>query len=334
MGKLNNMPFIVIDLGTGRYLQYETGHELYNLIKNPVDGRYYGYCPPWDNVDIRNLGAKSSDSSIDNVIVIYTTKIEKSNNRLIIAFTDCATVHRQRIVDKKLNRKVIKNGKLDDCSYSIESDYLYNLETYSPKFIINIAQYNTSMFRKQRFYKGKYPQLDKDIINYLETYLINKDFIEDELYQDEIQKSGIAIKGKLKNTANKEPEMTNTGGCTAVKKNPAFAKQALVDSDYICAGDSKHKTFMTNKGVPYMEGHHLIPCTATNARLFWNEFKKSIDCVENIVCLCPTCHRRIHFGTVNEKKTIIKHLYAKQEKRLKAIGITITEDELLDLYLK
>ena len=35
-----------------------------------------------------------------------------------------------------------------------------------------------------------------------------------------------------------------------------------------------------------------------------NKFKKNIDCIENIVCLCPTCHRRIHFGSDEEKRAI------------------------------
>ena len=63
MGILSSKPFVVIDLGSGRYVQTKVGHEYYNLIESS-DGRYYGYCPPHDNIDISNLGAKSSDSSI------------------------------------------------------------------------------------------------------------------------------------------------------------------------------------------------------------------------------------------------------------------------------
>ena len=91
---------------------------------------------------------------------------------------------------------------------------------------------------------------------------------------------------------------------------------------------------MTSKGVPYMEGHHLIPCTAKNAKAFWKRVGKSIDCVENIVCLCPTCHRRIHFGSEAEKRSIIKLLYNKQHSKLKKAGLDISEKELIGLYLR
>lgn len=85
MGILSSKPFVVIDLGSGRYVQTKVGHEYYNLIENS-DGRYYGYCPPHDNVDISNLGAKSSDNSIEDVIVIYTNKIKNSSDRVIVVF--------------------------------------------------------------------------------------------------------------------------------------------------------------------------------------------------------------------------------------------------------
>ena len=337
MSKLSNKPFIVIDLGAGKYVQSKTGHEVFNLEENPTDGRYYGYCPDYDNIDIKNLGAKATDSFIENVIVIYTTKALPCNNRRIIAFTDCATIHRTKVSDKKilkrLKRTIIENGKTIYCTYTIESDSLYNLKSYPQEFIIEVNK-NSNKFRRQRFYKGKYPKLDEEIISYLETYLENKELIEDGLYQDEIQNTGKPVKGKLKKTSDLEPQMTKAGGSTAVRKNPAYAKQALVDCDYLCQGDSKHKTFMTNKGVPYMEGHHLIPCTATYASTFWNKYRKSIDCVENIVCLCPTCHRRIHFGSEDEKRKIIKLLFSKQEQKLASAGIKITEDELTNLYLK
>ena len=333
MGILSSKPFVVIDLGSGRYVQTKIGHEYYNLIENP-DGRYYGYCPPHDNIDINNLGAKASDSSIEDVMVIYTNKIKNTSDRVIVAFSDSATVYRHRIYDEKLGRTINQNGRIVHCSYSIVSDYMYNLESYPHKFVIEINKYNTYMFRQQRFFKGKYVSLDKKIIRYLEKYLENAEFIDDELYQDEIQDNEITGKEKLKNTFDVKPQWTESGSSMTVKKNAAYAKQALLNSEFLCEADSTHQTFMTNKGVPYMEGHHLIPCTANNAKYFWKRHGKSIDCVENIVCLCPTCHRRIHFGSEDEKKKIIKLLYKKQYSKLKEAGLDITEKELIRFYFQ
>ena len=83
-----------------------------------------------------------------------------------------------------------------------------------------------------------------------------------------------------------------------------------------------------------MEGHHLIPCTCSNASRIWKQRKRNIDCKENIVCLCPTCHRRVHFGSNEEKKSILHTLYKHQIKKLKSVGLELSFDDLLDLYLK
>ncbi len=92
-----------------------------------------------------------------------------------------------------------------------------------------------------------------------------------------------------------------------------------------------HKSCVRKKGVPYMEGHHLIPCTVSNTERFWSK-KRNIDCPENIICLCPICHRRIHFGRKVEKDHIIRSLYNKRKSLLQNVGIEISIDELLALY--
>ncbi|MBY0001439.1 HNH endonuclease [Priestia aryabhattai] len=51
-----------------------------------------------------------------------------------------------------------------------------------------------------------------------------------------------------------------------------------------------------------MEAHHLIPMKKQN------DYQNSIDVDGNIICLCPTCHRKIHVGN-NNKKELIKLLY-------------------------
>ena len=173
MVTLRNKPLIVIDLGSGRYVQTKVGHEYYNLLASPFDGRYYGYCPPYGNIDIKKLGAGSKDAFIKDVVVVYTTKIKNSNNRIVIAFTDCATIHKNSITNTKLERTILQDGEIKHCTYSIESDYIYNLESYPQKLIIEIRKYNPYMFRGQRFYKGTYKILDERIIRYLENYLDN-----------------------------------------------------------------------------------------------------------------------------------------------------------------
>lgn len=333
MGVLRKKSMIIIDMNSGRYVESLTGHECHNLEKNKSDGRYYGYCPPHDSIDITRLGAKRTDESIDDVIVVYVTSLHKKSDKVILAFTDSATVHRHGIDGKSLKRKIDDNGKIDFATYTIESDNLYNLTTFFPKLVFNSYLDGKNILRGQRTFKGMHPKIDNLILDYLEDYLDGFDTLDDAKYQNEIQNYESARKGQLKNTSDDEPECDVAGGSMAVRKRVAVAKQALQEAGFECAADASHKTFNTGKGVQYMEGHHLIPCTAGNAQHFWKEYQKNIDCVENIVCLCPTCHRKIHYGSVDEKREIIRQLYRIQKGKLKAAGINITDEELIGLYI-
>ena len=86
----------------------------------------------------------------------------------------------------------------------------------------------------------------------------------------------------------------------------------------------EHETFIaesTNK--PYMEGHHALPMSLQD------QFSVSLDVYSNIVCLCPLCHRKIHYGMENEKKIILDSIYAKRSSRLAKSGIRMSQDEFV-----
>lgn len=328
--KLKEKPFVVVDLNSGRYIIDQDGHELYNLEKNKVDSRYYGYCPPYGGINIQKLGAKHGAESIDDVMVIYVRKMPDSNDRQIIAFCDSVIAYEIQLSNPSLKRHIRMNGKMEDCSFSIESDYMYDLRDYPKKFIIHIAEHSTYMFRYQRFYKGKYPKLDENILDYLEKYL-NSSESNDTGFQEEVQKVDPLKARALPNDSTEEPSYyAGANGCQVAKKS-RVAKAALVEARFKCAGNEKHATFTTTRGDIYMEGHHLIPCTCTNSEYFWNSCRVNIDCMENIVCLCPTCHRLVHSGSEKERNELLEKLYNHQVTKMKAVGIEISFEELLDL---
>ena len=331
---LHERPMIVVDLFSGSYIENETGHECKNL-EPALDGRYYGYCPPLDNININNLGASDDEIIVNGVIVVYVRKDNNSSDRTIIAFTDNATIHRHRISDiiqlKKLGRVIEKNGNKEYPSYTIESDNLVRIGFPYPQFTIHISDYNTYMFRAQRFYKGTYPELDNLIINYIE--LCKNYIIDDTLYQTSIQEvAADEIDIENLGSSTTAPEYTSGIGSTQVKKNPKKAKSILQQSGYKCAFNSSHRTFTTNLGTIYMEGHHLIPCTLANSELFWDKYSYNVDSLSNIVCICPTCHRRIHYGNADEKREILTTLYNRQIPLYLKDGLNISLDDLLKLY--
>lgn len=102
------------------------------------------------------------------------------------------------------------------------------------------------------------------------------------------------------------------------------AKGAIIRANYKCNIDESHQSFISKRGKPYMEAHHLIPLSAQD------NFSYGLDADANIVCLCPNCHRNLHYG--KDIKDMLNKLYDLRVKELEESGINISFDELLELY--
>ena len=94
--------------------------------------------------------------------------VPESTNRKIIAYCENATVFsRPQSGEEKGRYFKDKDGTKCCASYSIVSDNLINLESLEYPFIINTAKYNPYMFRGQRSFLSKYPQLKEEILSYI-----------------------------------------------------------------------------------------------------------------------------------------------------------------------
>ena len=104
-------------------------------------------------------------------------------------------------------------------------------------------------------------------------------------------------------------------------------EEAKKKANYQCELDLSHITFIsksTNK--KYVEAHHLIPFSKRK------EFDISIDIVQNLIALCPNCHRKIHLATDIEKKEILNKLFDKRNNLLKKEHIDIDIQKLYNFY--
>ena len=120
-------------------------------------------------------------------------------------------------------------------------------------------------------------------------------------------------------------------GARALRTNPILGKLSIKRAYYSCEGDYTHKTFISNTtNKPYMEAHHLVP-VAFQAQM-WDKFHINIDCLENLVSLCPNCHKAFHYGTKEVKAQMIVTLFAKIAHKYQAIGFSISIDEIKKLY--
>ncbi|MDX9692105.1 MAG: HNH endonuclease [Acholeplasmataceae bacterium] len=114
------------------------------------------------------------------------------------------------------------------------------------------------------------------------------------------------------------------GDKVAYKRNIEKAKKCIILSNFKCDLDHNHVSFTSKNGKPYMEAHHIIPLSTQDY------FDNSLDIDANIVCLCPNCHRKLHYG--KDIQTDLKKLYDSRIEYLNKSGIDISFDALIEFY--
>lgn len=98
-------------------------------------------------------------------------------------------------------------------------------------------------------------------------------------------------------------------------------------ADWTCEYDKNHITFcceQTNRN--FVEAHHLIPMGAQDF------FDNTLDFSDYIISLCPTCHRKIHYGVPLEKGKMVRFFFKQRKGLYKKHGIEIEIEDLLQFY--
>ncbi len=122
-----------------------------------------------------------------------------------------------------------------------------------------------------------------------------------------------------------KPEAPVTTEQTVWKRSSILRIQTLMSADFKCEIDDHHETFIAEKtGKPYMESHHAIPMRQQP------HFNNSLDVYANLVCLCPICHRRIHYGIKSERINMIQRIYHNRAERLANSGISLSLCEFIE----
>lgn len=89
----------------------------------------------------------------------------------------------------------------------------------------------------------------------------------------------------------------------AYARDRKIAVKRMKLSAFHCEYDHTHKLFISRfNGSPYLEAHHLIPMGMQC------EFKKSLDSINNVYCLCPYCHRAVHHAEEELARDILNTL--------------------------
>lgn len=151
-----------------------------------------------------------------------------------------------------------------------------------------------------------------------------KSQLNEEVFQEEIQNGR---RKELQSGAIQKKEKKQSLPSTSWSRDANIAFTALDNADFKCENDIEHLTFVSAKtNHQFVEAHHLIPME------FQGEFSFSIDVPENIISLCPTCHRAFHNSVANYKENLISKFYDKRSNLLKERKIELAKEKLFKYY--
>lgn len=157
--------------------------------------------------------------------------------------------------------------------------------------------------------------------------LESEEDIEEAIYQSMVNNTNVEI------ITTYTPEIyknQNPGGISTTNHrpatNPALGKEAIKDNNYCCSVNKAHTTFIKPDGTNYMEVHHLIPLNQQK------NFKYKLDAKANIIPLCPTCHKMLHLGRIEDITPILEKFYIERKDILAKSGLNISFEKLLEFY--
>jgi 5-methylcytosine-specific restriction protein A len=111
------------------------------------------------------------------------------------------------------------------------------------------------------------------------------------------------------------------------KRDPRVSAKAIHGSGYQCEVNVSHVSFIartTKKN--FVEAHHLIPVQ------FQDQFKFRLDVPDNVIAVCPTCHRKLHHGQLSDKTKMLLPLLSKRSAALEERGLILDSKQLLSFY--
>lgn len=209
--------------------------------------------------------------------------------------------------------------KYDLANLPSEQELSENLETL-------LTAYNTL-----NVIRGK-----ESIFDFFANLLLGDDgYVEEveEAYIESIEEESKKLSEKqVANIVEQEPQLAKSKvktmeGREIYPRDARVAAAALSSSNHVCAANGDHPLFISKvSGMPYLECHHLIPVSTQD------QFEFSLDCIDNIAILCPSCHRLIHHGIDEQRLPLLQKLHDSMKSGLEKMEIGISFKELKALY--
>ncbi|UOE94400.1 HNH endonuclease [Alkalihalobacillus sp. LMS39] len=136
--------------------------------------------------------------------------------------------------------------------------------------------------RDQEYWRENYrPYILKHVLSLIDEF--------QEMKSEYFEKMSLK---ELKEMANRQPNKFNKHNksiSTSYNRNIYIKEFARRVSQGICQLCDKEAPFKDKYGVPFLEVHHINYLS-----------KGGSDTIDNVVALCPNCHRKIHQLELNE----------------------------------
>lgn len=97
----------------------------------------------------------------------------------------------------------------------------------------------------------------------------------------------------------------------------SLRQEIINESNGQCYFNCTNESFLNNNKQAYLEVHHCIPLSVAKKLEIKGDFK------ENLIAVCPTCHRRIHYedNESSTKQEMMEKIYVKVEEQCKIYGL-------------
>lgn len=239
----------------------------------------------------------------------------------------------KEIAKKNEKIKSKKNGKADSYSrylirllilyYEEYNEYINDIDTFESlkklEGITRFTEFKKLNSNENHFYSATFRSY--------KAYVSKKQELKHEFESEKVD--DYSQTNVNANELIQKPQERNdiTYNYSTYKRNYKEAIAAKQKSDWKCEYNPNHTTFINSDNrKPFVESHHLVPMYVQDY------FDNTIDFADNIVSLCPNCHKKIHHGLVEEKQEMIETLYAKRKDYYVLYGIKIDIKELLIYY--
>ncbi len=230
-----------------------------------------------------------NDYQLKTYYIKYLKEIRKVSDSTVNHYQDALNY---------ISKFLAKKGKIEQSLYEIQN---YSDLEIIKEYLFNDVEFIALNSRGHQMYSSA-----------LNNYLKFANGSEFSIIKEKIEILDTKIK------INDRKKIT----ISMANRSEIIKNQSIESANYSCEMDSRHLTFTSNKTKhQYMEGHHAIPIK------YQDKFDNNLDVYANIVCLCPICHRLLHFGIDSEKKDVIKKIYFDRADRLAKSGLTISEND-------